>query len=98
MEIIESGLGWLNVEVVMPGIDSNAYVLGPMREIVDGGKLGLYATSDAEAQFMAKIKVSTVYSPLLSPGSEGFNSGNSLIGLQCVYSRSHLFSVVMRNL
>ena len=77
-------MGWLNAEVTLPGIDSNAYVLGPMREIVDGGKLKLFTSSEAEVQFLAKSNVSTVYSPLLTPSNTGFNEGNSLIGLQCV--------------
>ena len=81
MKAIEGGAGWLNVEVIMPGMDSNAYVLGPARAIVDGGKLGLYASSDAEVQFLANNNVTTVYSPLLVPGSDGYNGGNNLIGL-----------------
>ena len=81
MKVIEGGVGWLNVEVTMPGMDSNAYILGPVRAIVDGGKLALYTSSEAEAHFLAKNNVSTVYSPLLEPGSDGYNSGNNLIGL-----------------
>ena len=65
----------------MPGIDSNEYIMGPVRAIVDGGKLGLYTSSEAEEQFLAKNNVSTVYLPLLKPGSDGYNSGNNLIGL-----------------
>ena len=85
MKVIEGGVGWLNVEVIMPGMDSNAYVLGPARAIVDGGKLGLYASSEAGVQFLAKNNVSTVYSPLLEPGSDGYNSGNNLLGMRLVF-------------
>ena len=81
MKVIEEGMGWLNVVATMPGMDSNAYLLAPMHAIVDGGKLGLYASNDAEVQFLANNNVSTVYSPLLVPGSDGYNSGNNLIGL-----------------
>ena len=66
----------------MPGMDSNAYILGPARAIVDGGKLGLYTSSEAEVQFLAKNNVSTVYSPLLEPGGDGYNSGNNLLGMR----------------
>ena len=82
MKVIEGGVGWLNVKVTMPGMDSNAYILGPVRAIVDGGKLRLHTSSDVEVQFLAKNNVSTVYSPLLRPGSDGYNSGNNLIGLR----------------
>ena len=82
--MIEGGVGWLNVEVAMPGMDSNAYILGPARAIVDGGKLGLYTSSEAEVQFLAKNNVSTVYSPLLEPGSDGYNSGNNLLGMRVI--------------
>ena len=81
MKVIEGGAGWLNVEVTMPGMDSNAYILGPVRAIVDGGKLALYTSSEAEVQFLAKNNVSTVYSPLLEPGGDGYNSGNNLLGM-----------------
>ena len=81
MKVIEDGAGWLNVEVAMPGMDSNAYILGPARAIVDGGKLGLYTSSEAEVQFLAKNNVRTVYSPLLEPGGDGYNSGNNLLGI-----------------
>ena len=82
MKVIEGGAGWLNVEVTMPGMDSNAYILGPARAIVDGGKLALYTSSEAEVQFLARNNVSTVYSPLLKPGSDGYNSGNNLLGMR----------------
>ena len=82
MKVIEDGAGWLNVEVAMPGMDSNAYILGPVRAIVDGGKLALYTSSEAEVQFLARNNVSTVYSPLLKPGSDGYNSGNQLLGMR----------------
>ena len=81
MKVIEGGVGWLNVEVAMPGMDSNAYILGPVRAIVDGGKLALYTSSEAEVQFLAKNNVSTVYSPLLEPETNGYNSGNQLLGM-----------------
>ena len=84
MTVLEGGVGWLNVEVAMPGMDSNAYILGPARAIVDGGKLGLYTSSDAEVQFLAKNNVSTVYSPLLQPCSDGYNSGNNLLGMRVI--------------
>ena len=79
--VLEDGAGWLNAEVTMPDVDSNAYVLGPVRAIVDGGTLGLYTSTDAEVQFLAKNTVSTVFSPLLNPGAVGYNGGNRLIGL-----------------
>ena len=82
MKVIEGGVGWLNVKLTMPGMDSNAYILGPARAIVDGGKLGLYTSSEAEVQFLAKNNVRTVYSPLLEPGGDGYNSGNNLLGMR----------------
>ena len=71
----------MNVRVTMPNMDSNAYIIGLVQPIVDGGKLPLYTSSNAEAQFLAKNNVSTLYSPLLKPGGDGYNSGNNLIGL-----------------
>jgi len=82
--VVEGGVGWLNVKVTMPGMDSNAYVLGPARAIVDGGMLGLYTSSEAEVQFLAKNNVSTVYSPLLKPETNGYNSGNNLLGMRVI--------------
>ena len=70
----------MNLEVTLPNVDSNADILGPVRAIVDGDKLGLYTGSEAEAQFLINNNVSTVYTPLLEPGSDGYNSGNYLLG------------------
>jgi hypothetical protein len=71
----------MNVAVFAPDQDSNAYILGPVRAIVDGGKLALYTLTADEAAFIAANQVRTVYEPLLSPGQDGYNSGNELIGL-----------------
>ena len=71
----------MNIAVFAPDQDSNAYILGPVRAIVDGGKLSMYTSNADEAAFIAANKVRTVYEPLLSPGQDGYNSGNELIGL-----------------
>ena len=73
------------LEVTLPSLDSNAYILGAVRAIVDGGKLGLYTLSEVEAQFLMSNNVSTVHAPLLEPGSDGYNSGNYLLGLFVLY-------------
>ena len=71
----------MNVAVFAPDQDANAYILGPVRAIIDGGKLALYTLNADEAAFIAANQVRTVYEPLLSPGQDGYNSGNELIGL-----------------
>ena len=81
MRVIESGPGWLNVQVTTTDFDPNVYILAPVRAIVDGGKLRQFTSSDVEVQFVANNNVSTAYLPLLQPGSDGYNSGNDLIGL-----------------
>jgi hypothetical protein len=79
--VIEGGSGWMNIAVFAPDQDANAYILGPVRAIVDEGKLLMYTSNADEAAFIAANKVRTVYEPLLEPGREGYNSGNELIGL-----------------
>jgi hypothetical protein len=71
----------MNIAVFAPDQDSNEYILGPVRAIVDEGKLPMYTSNADEAAFIAANKVRTVYEPLLSPGRDGYNSGNELIGL-----------------
>ena len=71
----------MNLEIALPDVDSKAYILGPVRAIVDSGKLGQFVSSDVEAQFLTKNYVTTVFAPLLEPGSDGYNSGNYLLGL-----------------
>ena len=71
----------MNVVVIAPEQDLNAYIIAPVRAIVDGGKLSMYASNADEVAFIAANQVRTVYDPLLSPGPDGYNSGNELIGL-----------------
>ena len=81
MRVIESGPGWLNVQVTTTDFDPNVYIIAAARAVVDDGKLRQFTSSDVEVQFLANNNVSTVYLPLLEPGSDGYNSGNDLIGL-----------------
>ena len=81
MRVIEGGLGWLNVQVTTTDFHPNVYIIAPVRAVVDGGRLSQFTSSDVEVQFLANNNVSTAYSPLLQPGSDGYNSGNDLIGL-----------------
>ena len=81
MRVIEGGPGWLNVQVTTTDFDPNVYIIAPVRAVVDGGRLSQFTSSDVEVQFLANNNVSTVYLPLLQPGSDGYNSGNDLIGL-----------------
>ena len=71
----------MNVKTVSAGVDANAYLLGPVRSVVDEHRLALFAVSADEAQFFVNNNVSTLYSPLLVPEDSGYNSGNLLIGL-----------------
>jgi hypothetical protein len=71
----------MNVVVSAPEQDSNAYIIAPVRAIVDDGKLSLYTSNADEVAFIAANQVRTVYEPLLSPSQDGYNSGNELIGL-----------------
>ena len=71
----------MNVKTVSSGVDANAYLLGPVRSVVDEQRLALFAVSADETLFFASNNVSTVYAPLLVPEDSGYNSGNLLIGL-----------------
>ena len=95
VKLVEGGVGWLNVEVLVPGLDSNNFFRSDVRAIVDGDKLKLYTSSDAEVQFLAKNKVSTLYSPLLVPDSDGYNSGNNLLGLISLPRLRRAFVVIL---
>jgi hypothetical protein len=71
----------MNVKTVSSGVDANAYLLDPVRSVVDGHRLALFAVSADEKLFFANNNVSTVYAPLLVAEDSGYNSGNLLLGL-----------------
>ena len=50
----------MNIAVFAPDQDANAYILGPVRAIVDEGKLPMYTSNADEAAFIAANKVRTV--------------------------------------
>ena len=79
--VIEGGLGWTNIVVSMPNFvpsSSPAYRTG---RVISGNQLPSYAANANELAFLQAYNFSTLYTPLLLPDVDGFNSGNYLICL-----------------
>jgi hypothetical protein len=79
--VIEGGAGWMNINVVSFNIDSNSYIIALVRPVVDGRTLGLFTSNANEVAFLASNNITTVFTPLLGPGRDGYNTGNTLYGL-----------------
>ena len=82
VKVIESGAGWMNVEIVAGDVDPTTYPVTRTQTIVNSGELPSFATTSAETAFFMSNRVTT-----LSPSTygvsadQGYNAGNYLIGL-----------------
>ncbi len=81
IEVLEHEIGWWHVIGTTSSIDSRLLVLGKTRAVVDSQRLGEFAMTDEEHGLLPKVRVSTLLTPRFSVASEGFNSGNELLGM-----------------
>ncbi len=70
----------MNINVVSFNIDSNSYIIALVRPVIDGRTLGLFTSNANEVAFLASNNITTVFTPLLRPGDEGYNTANLLYG------------------
>ena len=90
IDVIEQGVRWINVLMVALDVGPTDYLLSVCKTAVNGGKLPGYANTSAETAFFKTNTVSTLATPLWIPDSAGYNTGNTLIGLQSLDYIDHL--------
>ena len=78
--IIESGDGWSHVLTISSNVAPNVLYLTPMKNLVDGGKLPLMASSQAQKLFFKTNNVTRLNDPILFADSAGYNTENALQG------------------
>ena len=83
---IEYGLGWINVIVVVGGVDPSLYLLAGLRAIVDEGHLPSFAETNEELLFFTANNASTLSNATFGVDYAGYNSGNYLLGLMSLWS------------
>ena len=81
--VIEQGPGWMNLVSIGVNINPTIVFFGPLQTLVNGVGLKSLAASQAEKTLFANINVTTAASPLGLADADGYNSGNSLLGLSC---------------
>lgn len=79
--VIESGERWANIQLTGYELESSLVIIVPVREIVDGGGLGAFAMTAAEAAFVGNNQITTIAEPIAVPSEDGYDAGNLLIGL-----------------
>ena len=80
-QVIEGGIGWMNVQVSVLDIDANLIFVAAARAILDGHQLGSFAVGAEEQALIGSNNFSTIYNPFLTAQYGGYNSGNLLLGL-----------------
>jgi len=85
VNVIEHGLGWINIYVVAENVDPVFYLLAVLRSIVDGGHLSSFAESNLEKIFFMSNNVTMLSNATFGISGTGYNSGSYLIGL-CWFS------------
>ena len=65
--------------------DTKFYLLALVKAVVSANQLGLYAQGAAEVAFLASNNLTTAQNPLFRAQAEGYDTGNRLLGLLCVY-------------
>ncbi len=81
-QVIEGGVGWINILIVATNVLPGAYLMLPIRSIILDGTFGpRFATTPAEIALFSRNNFSTAYPPVLLSEQTGYNSGNRLQGL-----------------
>jgi hypothetical protein len=82
VSVIESGSRWTHVIVRTSEADPDLTPLVAVRDVVNAGRLGLYAETEEERAFLANNAVSILSAPVFAvAANKGYNAGNALIGL-----------------
>jgi hypothetical protein len=81
LEEIERGDNWWHISLVTSPIEANYFLVHPIGEIVDSGKLSTFALSQEEKDFLMAHPPSTLALPLYEVPIDGYNSANRLLGL-----------------
>ena len=82
MNVIEHGLGWINVYVVAENVDGSLYPITAVQKIFNSGGLPLFAMMAAETALFVSNNVTLLSTPTYGVGEAGYNAGNYLIGLR----------------
>jgi hypothetical protein len=81
LEEIERGDNWWHISLVASPIETKYFLIQPVGEIVDKGKLGAFAVSQEEKDFLEGHPPSTLSLPVYEIPVDGYNSANRLLGL-----------------
>ena len=79
--IVESGVGWANLNIAFSSVNPNVYYIAMMRAVVDAGRLAGFAKSTAEVAFFQRNNVITLFVPKYLPETSGYNKANLLTGM-----------------
>ena len=81
VNVIEYGLGWINVYVVAENVDASLYPITAIQNIVSDGNLPLFAITARETALLASNNVTLLSTPTYGVGEAGYNNGSFLIGM-----------------
>ena len=80
-QVIEGGVGWINILIVATNVLPGAYLMLPIRMTILASTFGpLFANTPAEIHLFTRNNFSTVYPPVLLSENTGYNDGNLLLG------------------
>ena len=80
--MIEQGHDWIHLIVSASGIETGISIVAPLKALVDGGHLGLYATTTEQIAMLRSYRISTLADAVTYPDVEGYNSGNLIEGFE----------------
>jgi hypothetical protein len=91
--VIERGDNWWHISLVTSLIDANYLLIKLVGEIVNNNRLGMFAVSQDEIDFLVAYPPSTLALSLFDIPAEGYNSANRLLGLSPYHSHGNNLTV-----